>query len=157
MLRSQITTVGSAVAVITACSAPPVAEITNADIEAMLASHETLSQAMESGDFQAAVNQFTVDEVVKPPNQPAIHGRDAIRAWYEASPRMSDIKFEILEVDGHANLAFVRGKYSIAVAQEGVQETVIDTGKFLEVRHRVADGSWLTTVNMYSPNVPTPP
>ena len=40
MLRSQITTVGSAVAVITACSAPPVAEITNADMEAIRASHE---------------------------------------------------------------------------------------------------------------------
>ncbi len=157
MLRSQITTLGSAVAVITACSAPPVAEITNADMEAIRASHETWSQAMESGDFQAAVNLFTVDAVVMPPNRPAIQGRDAIRAWYEASPRLSDINFEIIEVDGHANLAFVRGKYSRAVAQEGVQETVIDTGKFLEVRHRVTDGSWLITVDMFSPNVPTPP
>lgn len=155
-MRTRIAALLGASAAIIACQAPPISEMTDKDIEAIRESTDAWTQAMESRDFAAAAGLFTVDAVVMPPNQAAIKGRDAIRAWYEVGPRVSDINLEILEVDGHANLAFVRGRYSMTITPEGAPEPISDTGKYVEIRHRVADGSWLITVDMFSSNLPIP-
>ena len=52
--------------------------------------------------------------------------------------------------DGHDDLAYVRGTYTMTLQPEGAPNAIEDTGKFLDIRKKQPDGSWVWTVDMYS-------
>ena len=87
-----------------------------------------------------------------PPNQPAVQGRGDIQAWFEALPPASDVNLEWAEIEGVGDVAFVRGSFTLIVTPEGM-DAVADTGKFLNVRRRQADGSWLIHREIFNSNL----
>lgn len=139
-----------------ACADEPREGLTEAEVEHLRATTEQWASAAMTGDLDALLALYTVDAVVMPPNEPAVQGRDAIREWFESEsgPWVESIQLDILEVDGHEELAFVRGRYVMTAAPAAGAPAVTDTGKYLEVRHRMVDGSWLITVDMFSSDRP---
>ena len=89
------------------------------------------------------------DIVFAPPDQPAITGHDACRAFLEEFPTPSTFTAEFDDVDGQGNLAFSRGN-AAATFEDGTATTF----KWLAIHRRQADGSWKMTRDTWNTNEP---
>jgi ketosteroid isomerase-like protein len=100
---------------------------------------------------------FLDDAVVNPPNEPAVKGRAAIRAWLEKFPPITEFKLNNEKVEGRKDLAYVLGTYTMTIVPPGAPGPVKDSGKFVTVLRRQPDGGWLAAVDMFSSDLPGPP
>lgn len=130
--------------------------LSDEDVAAIKASTEAYMQAARSEDSAARAALYTEDAVLMPPNQPMVQGRAAIQEWSEALPTEMEFNLTVEEIDGRGDLAFVRGTYSLAVVPEGAPEPIKDTGKFIEIRRKQEDGSWLIAVDIFNSDLPLP-
>jgi ketosteroid isomerase-like protein len=81
------------------------------------------------------------DVVVMPPDQPVVQGRQAFRAWLEQFPSIVEANQTFDNVDGQGDLAVARGTTTAKLEVEG--RVVTNTGKWLCLLRKQADGSWL--------------
>ncbi len=126
------------------------------DVAAIKASTEEFIQAVRSGDSAAFAAMYTEDAVFMPPNQPMVQGQAAIQTWMEEFPAITKFNLTAVEIDGQGDLAFVRGTYSMTIAPEGAPEPIQDTGKYVEIRRKQPDGSWLMAVDIFNSDLPLP-
>jgi uncharacterized protein (TIGR02246 family) len=134
-----------------------VAALSVGDVAAIKASINAYVQAVRIEDWTAVAALYTEDAVCMPPNQPIVQGREAILTWLEAYPTMTEFNLIGIEIEGCGDLAYVVGTISMTVAPEGAPEPIQDTGKFLEIRRKQEDGSWLIAVDMFNSDLPLPP
>ncbi len=106
---------------------------------AIRANLDTFAQAILAADWAALTALYTEGAVFMAPNQPALEGRAAIRAWLEPLPPIVQYEPTIVEIDGRGDLAFVRGTYSETYTVEGAPEPIHDTGKY--VRRDLAEAA----------------
>ncbi len=104
--------------------------------------HAAYPQAINGNNLTGLTAIFTQDVVYLPPNEPAVVGRTAVRAWAEASLkayRIHDHKTE-LEFAVAADRAFERYPYRQNDSPVAGGAAVTDTGEGLIVYHDDADG-----------------
>jgi ketosteroid isomerase-like protein len=140
-----------------ACQPAPPENISDADIARLRAMAGEFARAAMARSDSANAAQYTESAVFMPPNQPAVEGRAAIQAWFKAFPPVTAFRLNVIEVDGHGDVAYTRGKYAMTIAAAGKRPAVSDHGKFLAVHRRQADGSWLMTDDIFNSDVPEPP
>ena len=97
---------------------------------------------------------YTEDAVVLPPNGPAVQGWALMEPRFAAFPPMSDFRPQIIEVDGRGDLAYVRGTYSMMLTLPGATEPINDTGKYIEIWRKQADGSWRVIRDIFNSDLP---
>ena len=118
---------------------------------------QTAMKAALAKDFATWAALFLEDAVVYPPNEPAVKGRVAIRAWLEKFPPMTEFKLNNEYVEGREDLAYVLGTYTMTMVPPGSPGPVKDSGKFVTVLRRQPDGQWLAAVDMFSSDLPAAP
>jgi ketosteroid isomerase-like protein len=96
---------------------------------------------------------YAPDAVVMPPNAPALTGPAAFAAYTKAFPPISDFKFQIVEMEGTADMAWVRGTYSMTISPPGA-EPVNDVGKYIEIWKKQADGGWRAVRDIINSDLP---
>ncbi len=121
-------------------------EATQASVKAALAK-----------DWTAWTADYLEDAVLFPPNQPAVGGRAAIRAWAQAFPPMTSFTLSNVKVEGRDDLAYVLGTYTLTMLPIGAPGPVKDSGKFIEIRRRQPDGRWLTAADIFNSDLPAVP
>ena len=131
--------------------------LTPADVGRINEVGQIAMKAAVAGDHATWAALFLDDAVLNPPNQPAVNGRAAIRAWLEKLPPITEFNLNPVKVEGRADLAYVLGTYTMTLAPPGAPGPVKDTGKYVEVRRRQADGRWLVAVDIFNSDVPIPP
>jgi len=129
-----------------------------ADIAAI---EEVLNQyavAVNTGDFELWLSIHAEDVVKMGPGEPAIFGREALRAakqsaWDNFTLEM-DLYPEEAQVDG--DMGFARGTYTLSITPKAGGETidVMTDGKYLTICKRQPDGSWKISHDCYNSNVP---
>ena len=144
----------------TACQ-PPAQEagpLSEEDVAAIRAVPEAFAQAVLAGDWGTVAAGYAEDAVLMPPNGPAVEGRAAIRAWWEASstPNMTQFTLPPTEIDGHGDLAYVRGTYAMTIVPEGAPEPFQGSGKYVVILQKQSDGSWLVVVDIWNSDQPLP-
>lgn len=151
-----------ALVVISACkctdcseSATCKANLPDADRAAIAANSTTWLTAVRAANWSAVAATYTPDALLMPPNEPAVSGRDTIRQWFAAFPPIVSMDLEAKEVDGCCDIAYVRGTYHLAISPPGAG-TIHETGKYLEIKRKQADGSWLMLRDMFSSDAPAP-
>ena len=122
-----------------------------ADRTAIAANSADWLAAVRKADWSAVAAAYTQDAMLLPPEQPAVAGRDAIAKWFAAFPPIISMELDDQETDGRGDVAYVRGAYRLVVAPPGAG-TVRETGKYIEIRRRQPDGSWLKLRDMFSPD-----
>ena len=125
-----------------------------ADEAAIRTVSDRFSQLMLAQDLDSLVRLYTENAVAMPPHQPAVHGRTALRSWLATFPRVSRLSLIIDEIDGRADLAYVRGSYSMTLHPASAPGPIDDVGKYLEIRKRQADGSWLLAADIFNSDKP---
>ena len=117
---------------------------------------QTAVNAALARDFATWAALFLDDAVIYPPNEPAVKGRAAIRAWLEKFPPITEFKLNNEKVEGREDLAYVLGTYTMTITPPGAPEQVKDSGKFVTIVRRQPDGRWLGAVDMFSSDLPPP-
>jgi len=105
-----------------------------------------------SGDAAALTSGFYADDaVLLPPNGPIVRGAAAIEAFWVAflSQGVADAVIGTGEVNASGDLAYGIGTYSYAVPSANIK----DTGKFLIVLKRQADGGWKVIADQFNSDV----
>lgn len=120
------------------------------DMEAIQASTDQFASLLLAGDFDALVRLWAEDAVFMPPHHPAVKGRQALRSWLAAFPPVRRFTADIEAIDGRGDLAYVRGAYAMTLQPEGAPGPVDDAGKFLEIRQKQPDGSWLLIADIFN-------
>ena len=130
------------------------APLSATDIAAIETTQLQFAAAFLRRDFDALAALYTDDAVVMPPNEPAVHGRTAVKAWMAAFPVVTDFTLSTSRIEGRADLAYVRGTYTMTLRPEGGQTPVMVRGKYLEIRRRQSNGEWLLEADMFSSDQP---
>lgn len=137
------------------CQPSGPAALTDADKAAIEASSQAWLDAALAADWSGLAATYAEDAVFMPPNQPTIEGRDNIQAWFESLPPVSAMEFATVKIDGAGDLSFKHGTYTMTMTPEGA-DPVNDSGKFIEIRRKQTDGSWLITRDIFNSDVPLP-
>jgi uncharacterized protein (TIGR02246 family) len=118
---------------------------------------DTAMKAAIAKDFATWASIFMEDAVISPPNQPAVKGRAAIRVWLEKLPPISDFKLHNEKVEGREDLAYIIGTYTMTMEPPGAPGPIKDSGKFVTVLRKQADGRWLGAVDIFNSDLPAAP
>lgn len=117
-------------------------------------SARAFAEAARAGDFDRLASMYAEDAVLMPPGAPTVHGRPAIREFLSSMPAFERFELNPEDIEGRGDLAYVRGNFLMTVlAVPGdTASAVTERGKFLEVRERQSDGSWLLVVDIWNSN-----
>lgn len=152
MLRAILLTAGSGLLALTAgCSGGS----SSGDAKAIQARSELWSKAGTVKDSASFATFYADDATVMMPNEPVIRGMDSIKAVL--TPMMQDPNFALsfttdkVEVSGV--LAYTQGTVSSkATGRDG--KPLADTGKYLTVWRKQADGSWKVIEHIFNSDLP---
>jgi uncharacterized protein (TIGR02246 family) len=97
-----------------------------------------------SGDVSAIGNLYTDDAVVMNNQQPAVSGKPAIQQSAEALVQQFAVNISISPADTQiaGDLAYEHGSYTISLTPKAGGAAMQNTGNYIVVLTRGADGSW---------------
>lgn len=136
-----------------ACAAaPPVAEFTDADREAIArVTADAVTIANTSADWHAYTElYYAADAAVHMEGSPTLHGRPAIVEVMQQFTGMHELRIHPVTMDGSGDMAYVFGEASYVPAEA----TTMEHYRYLEVWQRQADGSWKVVQDIGHPIVP---
>jgi ketosteroid isomerase-like protein len=140
-----------------ACQPASPARLSDADKAAIDSTSRVFVGHVLAGDFAALVRGYYSDDaIVLPPNAPAVTGHGAIEAMFKTFPPVTAFELQTEEVEGSADLVYVRGRYTMTLSPPGAP-AIADSGKYLEIWRKQSDGTWKSVRDMFSSNIPLPP
>lgn len=141
--------------VFSACQAPAPPTLSDTDVAAIKRANASYASAVMAKDWAALAALYAEDAIILPPNHPPVTGRVAIKTYFEGFPPMSAFEVPALEIEGRGDIALVRGTYSLTISQEGAAP-VTDSGKWMEMRRKQADGSWIILRDIWNSDMAMP-
>ena len=112
--------------------------------------------AFAAKDVAGMTANYAPDAIIMPQNGPAVTGKENIEASFkEMSSMMSDMKWTVSRVDASGDLAYEVGNYTATMQMPGMPP-IADTGKFITVWKRQADGKWMIVVDIFNTDLPPP-
>jgi uncharacterized protein (TIGR02246 family) len=132
---------------------PTLALLSDTDTAALRAVHDRFSAALLRHDFDAVAALYAEDAVLLPPQEPAVHGRAAIRQWTAAVPNVTRIVLQVDDLDGRADVAYMRGTFAMTLEPEGAPAVSV-AGKYVEILKKQADGAWRFAVDIFNSDTP---
>jgi uncharacterized protein (TIGR02246 family) len=132
------------------------------DAAAVKAKIDAVSKASEQanlkGDVATAAGYYTEDAVMLVPNMPVVKGRAEIektmKAWMQSETKLKEITFTTTSVEGEGDYAVQLGRYFQTFETAG--KVSADTGKFVTVWKKQADGSWKMAYDIWNTDIPAP-
>jgi uncharacterized protein (TIGR02246 family) len=123
------------------------------DEDAQRAITSTWQRDVNAKNWKGVAAAYTKDAVLMPPNGPNVQGRENIEQFFANFPPVSDMKLALVEIERRDDIAFVRGVYSMNITlPDG--STVRDSGKYVELRKKQADGTWQISHDMFNSDLP---
>ena len=132
---------------------PTLEPLSGADAAALRAVHDRFSAALLRQDFDAVAALYAEDATLLPPQEPAVHGRAAIRKWTAAMPRVTRIVLHVDDLDGRADVAYMRGTFAMTLEPEGAPPVSV-VGKYVEILNKQPDGVWRFAVDIFNSDAP---
>ena len=140
------------IAFLAACQASAPAGLSDADKETLRKNDQTFATSATAKNFGAAAALYVDDASILPPNMPAIQGRQQIQKFLTDFPPISEFTFNVIDVDGRDDLAYVRGNYAMTFTPPGAA-AVHDRGKYVEIWRKQPDGSWKIKWDIFNSDV----
>lgn len=114
------------------------------DREAVAAADLSYAEAWLANDADSIMATLTQDAVIIPSGMDAIEGQEAIRTfWFPPDSRaatVNEYRLDQAEVNGSADLAYVRGSFTLAFDYDG--DSYESEGTYLSLLRRAEDGRW---------------
>jgi uncharacterized protein (TIGR02246 family) len=114
------------------------------------------SKAAAAKDVDATVSYYSDDASLLGPNAPIASDKQGIRAaWASLLGSDSSLSWQAnkVEVSRSGDLAYVQGVYQMT-SKDARGKPTSDTGKFVEVWKKQADGKWKTVADIFNSDMP---
>jgi uncharacterized protein (TIGR02246 family) len=146
-------TLSSAVLVVLALGAvsahaekPPTTDVTR-----LRQVNEAFARAVSAGDASKIGDLYTEDALLMPPNTGPLRGRAAVVAYFEGLLKAGKVSLEVRSGVAHSDgdLGYDGGQYAFELTPAQGSPTR-DSGKYLVVLKRGADGKWRMAVDTWN-------
>ena len=152
-MRRCITLTPVVLFILSSCSPAAPAGLSDADKTALEAHSQSFGKMAVAGDYGALVKAYyTADAILLAPNMPIANGPAAIEKLLHTFPPVTSLSLHTEEVVSAGDMAWGRGTYAMTMAPPGAA-VVADSGKWMEVYQKQADGTWKTTRDMFNSNL----
>lgn len=128
-------------------------QLTSQDLTTLRGLVEEWVRTCLDANWDKLLTLLTDDVVFLPPNEPIVHGKTAIRSWFERSPAIKTFAATLEDAEGRGDLANARGTFSLNVEPSPGQRIQM-TGKWLALYRKQANGSWLCALDMWNTDHP---
>lgn len=136
---------------------PPPADTRAADEAAIRETDMEWSQAAAAKQLDAMPSYYAEDGSMLPPNAPIVTGREAIHTAWKQMFEMPGFSLSWqparVEVARSGDLAYSQGTYE-ATTNDPKGNPVKDSGKYVVVWRKGADGSWKAVADMFNSDLP---
>ena len=125
---------------------------------AIEAQNAKFAAAFNRGDGAGMAALYTENGRSMPPNSEPLQGREAIRTFTEAGAEMglTDLTLSTVSLESSGNnTAYEIGTYTLKVPVPG-KASMTDSGKYMAVWKKQADGSWKIHSDIWNSNLPLP-
>jgi len=141
---------------IAGCSSQRDSDSSAADIAAVQQLVTDIDAAAAAGDLDSFLSFFAEDLVDMPPNEPAIIGKQALRAHHEPLYEAFNVRITREPVETHAfgDVVIQRGAGVAELAPKAGGDPVILDQKYLFVFRRQEDGSFKLWRAIFNDNAP---
>jgi len=114
---------------------------------------EIWETALNAGDIETLMANYTSDARILPPNEKAATGTEAVRAAF-GSMIDAGISGNLTSIEAavSGDIGYNVGNYALTAGGE-----VVDTGKYLETWQRGADGQWRISNDIWNSDMPAAP
>lgn len=140
-----------------ACQQPAATGLSDEDeaaIRAVLAKAMAIDKAPEK-DFEAYVSTYYAEDgTIMPPNMPAVSGRAAMVAFFQAFPPYENFETKIIRLEGQGDWAYARGTYTMDILLPGADAPLKDSGKYIEIWKKQPDGGWKVYLDIFNSDLP---
>lgn len=138
---------------LTSCNAPSSHDEAS-DIAAIKALSAARAKAFNDGDAGIIAAAFTETGLLMAPGSKSMTGRESVRGYYQ---QIFDQYKTILEsgydeVKVSGNLGYGVGFARVTLVPHTGGDTLVSTSKYINILERQADGSWLTTHDIWNAN-----
>jgi ketosteroid isomerase-like protein len=133
-----------------ALAAVPAAAADKSDVAGRAATWE---KEYNAGNLAGVVALYAPDGCRMPPNQEAVHGRDAILAQLKAGKDRgaAQVKIVVTGAESSGDVGYGTGTYVIT----GADGSHVDHGKWMLVSKKT-DGKWKTQCDIFNSDMPMP-
>lgn len=107
--------------------------------------------AFKAEDWDSLVDNYAEDAVLLPPDELAVTGREAIRAYYGTDDDTSNEVFQTVSMGGDSHIVYAQGEFSFTI-QSGDEAPADVSGKYIEIWEKQDDGNWLITHDIFNSN-----
>jgi len=107
---------------------------------------QSFEKAVLTRNWKGVAALYVEDGVLYSPGETAVKGRTSIETCLAALPELTGFKLRNTKVEGNGDIAYVQGTFLMTAMDKS--EEVEDSGYYLEVRRKQADGRWLIAVHM---------
>src|SRR5262245_46546798 len=128
------------------------ADVDRATIDSLKAA---FASAAVAADWPTGLGIYAEDAHLMAPNVPVATGRAAIQQVLGAFPPLGEMKLISHDVYGTADMAAVRGTYTLLMAPPGGL-AVADTGSYVELWKKQPDGKWQIVWDIFNSHKPAP-
>jgi len=129
-------------------------EKTKDDKETITAISAARAEAFNKGNAAGIAIYFTDDAYLMAPGGETLRGQMDIEAYYQKifDEYITELEsgYEEVKVDG--DLAYGRGFAKVVLHPKSGGEPILSTSKYLNILERQADGSWMTTHDIWNGN-----
>ena len=128
------------------------------DLKAIDRVRDAHVDALNTGNAQAWVTQFTEDGIQMPPNAPANIGRAMIEAWSHAFLGQFRVQFALTVDDVRVlgEWALETGGYTINLNPVAGGPPIQDTGKYITVYQHKPGNGWRMARDIWNSSSPPP-
>lgn len=141
-----------------ACTTSQPTVTSEEDIAAINQARALEAEGASSGDANAALAAYAEDVVFMPPNEPAMTGHDAVRAWFQAASEQMDISvtYTASDVAIAGDWAIERYAGTATFTPKGGGDSVREQIKGIHIYRRQADGTWKIAQDVWNSDAPPP-
>lgn len=146
-------------ALITSCSqTPQPANTHDADVQALRDNEDQWNRDYAAKDLDKVAAHYADDATLITPGEPAMHGKDSIRAALKemVSDSALSLKFQASRVDvaKSGDVGYTEGAYTLTVTDPVSKKPVNDKGSYVTVYRKQSDGSWKAISDIASSATP---
>lgn len=138
-------------------STAPAAD-TSADEAALRAGTTTWMEAYNAGDPDRIVALYAPDAVVMPPHAPVASGHEAMKAYLTTDiANTKAAGMTLVDGESSAGVSGDLGWHSGAYTVKSASGETVDSGSYMEIWRKSADGTWLIVRDIWNSDRPAAP
>jgi uncharacterized protein (TIGR02246 family) len=125
-----------------------------ADVSAIEAMSAARAKAFNEGKAGDIAKYFTEDGMLMAPGAPQTSGRESVEKYYQSifDQYKTQLESGYIEVKVSGDLAYGIGHAKVTLVPLVGGDTLVSTAKYVNILERQADGSWLTTHDIWNGN-----